>query len=69
MNVPEWVRVWAWYRKTVGNHDQPFPQQLEARGFSWARPPVDYGQLLGRWRGTSDRGEAFLEFLARPDIV
>lgn len=62
---PEWVKVWAWYRKTRGEHHRPFPQQLEAREFSWASPPLDYDQTLNAWRGGSDRGEAFLEFLAR----
>lgn len=61
--IPEWVRVWSWWRETRGEHEKPFPQQLGADGFAF--PPdvecVDYEQALAlfRARGVASREVAY----------
>ena len=48
--VPEWVRVWAWYRQTHPTDRRPFPQQLHTAG----EECVDYAEVLAAYRRLED---------------
>lgn len=40
--VPEWVKVWAWYRRVSPEDRRPFPQQSEIGA-------LDYESVRARW--------------------
>ena len=58
--LPEWVRVWRWYRETHPEDQRPFPQQAHYAG----EELLDYRTVRELWVGRGS-GEAFLEFFGR----
>lgn len=77
VELPEWIRVWAWYRQTHPDDRRPFPQQAIYAG----EVTLDYAEAHRLWlerdrtpagetpSGATDGEQEFLAFMVEANIA